>query len=268
MDPLALDDATMRRYGHAAVDLLVDEMLDTSGPVLRRATPAEMELRLGAEPPEAGADFGALLEQLRRDVLPFAGRAAHPGFFAFVPGCATWPGVLGDLIAGALQHPRRQLDDRRRAEPARARGARLVQATGSAMPPDAGGLLVSGGSAANLTALACARERLVGAMRDDLVVYVADQAHSSIARAARVLGFRPEQTRVLPVDADFRLVPRLLAGTIDADLRGGSPPAVRGGERRRDEHRRGRPAGRARRDLPRRAASGCTSTPPTAGSPS
>ena len=225
MDPLGLDDATMRRYGHAVVDMLVDELLDGSAPVLRRATPAEMELRLGAEPPEAGEEFGALLEHLRRDVLPFAGRPAHPGFFAFVPGCPTWPGVLGDLIAGALNiHAGNWMTA---AGPSRLE----IEVLGwfkrwLGLPPDAGGLLVSGGSAANLTALACAREHKVGAMRDDLVVYVADQAHSSIARAARVLGFRPEQTRVLPVDADFRLIPRLVAGAIDADVRAGRTPLL------------------------------------------
>ena len=62
-------------------------------------------------------------------------------------------------------------------------------------PASAGGSLVNGGSAANLTALACAREALVGSMRDDLVVYASDQAHYSLGRAARTLGFRPDQVR-------------------------------------------------------------------------
>ena len=59
---------------------------------------------------------------------------------------------------------------------------------------------MSGGSAANLTAMACAREALVGAMSGELVAYVSEQGHSSLARAARVLGFGPQQVRVLPVD--------------------------------------------------------------------
>lgn len=224
-DPLALDAGTMRRLGHEVVDMVVDEMLDRSAPVLRRATPAEMERRLGGRPPEAGEDFTALLAQLRRDVLPFMGRSSHPGFFAFVPGSPTWPGVLGDMIAGALNiHGGSWMTA---AGPSRLE----IEVLGwfkewIGYPPEAGGILVSGGSAANLTALACARERLVGAMRDDLVLYVADQAHSSLARAGRVLGFRPEQTRVLPVDRDFRMIPRLLAGAIDADLRAGRRPLL------------------------------------------
>lgn len=49
-------------------------------------------------------------------------------------------------------------------------------------PAGAAGVLVSGGSAANMTALACAREALLGAMSEQMVAYVSDQAHSSMAR--------------------------------------------------------------------------------------
>jgi aromatic-L-amino-acid decarboxylase len=85
-------------------------------------------------------------------------------------------------------------------------------------------VLVSGGSAANLTALACAREVLLGAMSGQVVGYLSDQAHSSMARAARVLGFRPNQMRVLPVDDSYRMRPEALAAAMDADLRAGRRP--------------------------------------------
>jgi aromatic-L-amino-acid/L-tryptophan decarboxylase len=85
-------------------------------------------------------------------------------------------------------------------------------------------VLVSGGSAANLTALACAREALLGAMSDQVVAYLSDQAHSSMARAARVLGFRPNQVRVLPVDDGYRMRPEALAAAMAADLRAGRRP--------------------------------------------
>jgi aromatic-L-amino-acid decarboxylase len=85
-------------------------------------------------------------------------------------------------------------------------------------PDAAAGILLSGGSAANMTALACARETLLGPMNDRVVAYVSDQAHSSLARAARLLGFRPDQLRVLPAGADLRLDPATLADAITADL--------------------------------------------------
>jgi len=85
-------------------------------------------------------------------------------------------------------------------------------------------VLVGGGSAANLTALACAREALAGPMSDDLIAYCSHQAHSSIARAARVLGFRPDQVRVLPTDDRFRKRPDALAATMAADVAAGRRP--------------------------------------------
>jgi glutamate/tyrosine decarboxylase-like PLP-dependent enzyme len=222
---LAMDPEEMRRLGYRTIDALVDELVDRDAPVVRRATAAELERRLAGPPPEEPEGFELQLERLRDDVLPFMARSFHPGFFAFVPSSGTWPGALGDLIASALNvHA----------------GAWLVGAGPSrlevtvidwfkdwlGLPASAGGTLVSGGSVANMTALACARERMVGAMRDDLVVYVADQAHSSVPRAARVLGFRPEQVRVLPVDAGFRLAPRTLKAALDADVRAGRRPLL------------------------------------------
>ena len=83
---------------------------------------------------------------------------------------------------------------------------------------------MSGGSAANMTALACAREALLGPMTDRVVAYVSDQAHSSLARAARLLGFRPDQLRVLPADDRPRLRPEALARAIEADVAAGRAP--------------------------------------------
>lgn len=93
-------------------------------------------------------------------------------------------------------------------------------------PPQAAGILVSGGSAANITALACAREALVGAGSERAVAYVADQTHSSVARAARLIGFRPDQLRVLPTDESHRLRVDALAGAVQADMLAGLHPLI------------------------------------------
>src|SRR3954469_13954431 len=75
-----------------------------------------------------------------------------------------------------------------------------------------------------MPALACARETRVGPMNDRVVAYASDQAHSSVARAARLLGFRPDQLRVLPAGSDLRLSPRTLAHAIEADAAAGRAP--------------------------------------------
>ena len=264
-DPLALDAETMRRLGYRAVDMLVDRLTDPSIPPLRRATPDEMAARLSGPPPDEPQDFDEILRRLDEDVLPFMSKGDHPGFFAFVPFAGTWPGALGDLIASATN----------------VYAGSWMEAAGPSQlelevlgwfkdwvgyPAEAAGILVSGGSAANLTALACAREALVGPMSDDLVVYVSDQAHSSVARAARILGFRQSQVRVIPSDdraADARRPARVGDGRRPPRR---PPAALRVRERRRDEQRRGRPAAGARRALPRARTSGSTSTRRTAAS--
>jgi aromatic-L-amino-acid decarboxylase len=229
-DPLALDAETMRELGYRTVDLLV-ERLQRDGPPLRRATPAEMRARLHGPPPEQPEPFEEILAGLDRDVLPFASRDGHPGFFGFVPFAGTWPGALGDLIASACN-----LYAGSWMESAGASQVEL-EVLGwfkrwIGYPETAAGSLVGGGSAANMTALACAREAFAGPMREDLVLYVSDQAHSSIARAARMLGFRPEQVRVLPSDDAFRLSPQTLLAAVEADLARGQTPfcvAAQGG---------------------------------------
>ncbi len=177
------------------------------------------------DPPEGPAPFERILSDLERDVLPYVARIGHPGYLAFIPGEGTWPGALGDLIASALN-----VDT-----------CWWLGASGPTMlelvvldwirqwigyPPGASGVLVSGGSAANLTALACARESRIGAMDERSILYLSDQSHSSLARAARALGFRPDQVRVIPTDRDARMRPEALRAAISADLEAGLAPLV------------------------------------------
>jgi aromatic-L-amino-acid/L-tryptophan decarboxylase len=223
-DPLALDATRMREMGYAVIDLLVDRaMALADGPVLRTASPDELRGRLAETPPRSGRDFASLLERLDRDVLPFMGHFDHPRFFGYIPGAGTWPAALGDLIAAATN-----IDSGAWRESA---GPSQLELTvldwfreWIGYPTMAAGVLVSGGSAANLTAIACAREALIGPMSARIVAYASDQTHSSVARAARHLGFRPDQIRVLPTDRDFRVRPVDLSAAMDADLAVGRIP--------------------------------------------
>ncbi len=223
-DPLAVDAEQMRRMGYAVVDLLVRRIGDlASGPVLRTATRAAMEARIDEPAPTGPRDFDELLDRLDRDVLPFVGHFDHPRFFGYIPGAGTWPAALGELIAAASN-----IDSGAWRESA---GPSQLELTvldwfrdWIGYPHDAAGVLVSGGSAANLTAIACAREAIVGPMSPRIVAYASDQTHSSLARAARHLGFRPDQLRVLPTDDHFRLRVDDLAAAIDADGLAGRLP--------------------------------------------
>jgi aromatic-L-amino-acid decarboxylase len=223
-DRLALPAEEMRRIGYATVDALV-ELAGSRPPVLRTATPAEMRDRLGGPPPEVGRGYDEVLATMLRDVLPYRSTIWHPGYFAYIPGSTTWPGVMGDLLASAAN-----LDVGNWLESAGPSQVELEvlgwMRDWIGFPSEAGGVLVSGGSAANLTALACARELRLGAMDGRAVAYCSDQSHSSVARAARTLGFRPEQLRVLPTDDVYRMRVDALEAAVDADVREGRIPLV------------------------------------------
>src|SRR5205807_3101632 len=221
--PLSVDAETMRRLGYRTVDMLVDRLAGDPGPVVRAGDPVQLRDALSMPPPEQAVPFDAILEQLERDVLPFVARIGHPGYLAFIPGEGTWPGALGDLIASALN-----ID---RCWWLGASGASRLEVVvlgwlrqWVGYPDEAAGVLVSGGSAANLTALACAREARLGVMSETAVVYMSDQTHSSMARAARALGFRPDQVRVIPTDGRQRLQVDALRAAIAADEAGGRKP--------------------------------------------
>jgi aromatic-L-amino-acid/L-tryptophan decarboxylase len=212
----------MREIGYATVDALVDRVLQQK-PISREAAGEALEARLGDAPPEAPTDYMNVLGAFMSDVEPYRARTGAGGYLAFIPAYATWPGALADLLASALN-----LDTcwwRGGAGPSHVEVTVLrwfMQWIG--YPPSADGVLTSGGSAANMTALACAREHLAGPMRDDLTVYVSDQSHSSVARACRALGFRPERLRVLPVDDRFRLRVDVLEHALEQDRRSGLVP--------------------------------------------
>lgn len=224
-DPLGLTSEQIRALGYRVVDLLADQLTDRSLPAMRRADPDDLRTRLGGPPPEHPREWEAVLAQTAEDVLAPMSRLAHPGYFAFIPASSTFPGALGDLIASALD-----IDVGSWMSAAGPSQLELVVLDWFkhwiGYPAEAAGLLVSGGSAANITALACARESLVGSMSQEIVLYASDQSHSSIARAARLLGFRPDQVRLLPTDRHHRLRIDALDGAIDADAAEGRTPLI------------------------------------------
>ncbi len=223
-DALELDPERMRELGYRVIDLLVDRAagLDQSR-VWRGASRAEMESRLREPPPEGATPFEELLARLEKDVLPFSGQHDHPRFFGYIPSSPTWPGVLGDLLASGTN-----IFAGTWLQSAGASTVELVvidwfrQWLG--LGGQASGILLPGGSLANLTAIACARETQAGGRADNAIVYVTPQGHSSVTRALRVLGFRREQVRSVAVDERLRMRPDALAAAIENDVRAGRRP--------------------------------------------
>jgi glutamate/tyrosine decarboxylase-like PLP-dependent enzyme len=219
---LRLDADEMRRTGYAVVDLLVEALSEPGAPV-RRLRASELDPELAAPPPDAPRPAAEILAHVRDGLIPATARGDHPGFFGFIPYCGTWPGALADFVASALN-----IDASTWMIGAGATTVELgllrwlCDVVG--YPPGAGGLFVSGGSTANLSALAVARDHVAGAMSERLVLYVSDQCHSSVTRAARTLGFRADRVRLVATDAASRLRLDDLAGAIERDERAGRVP--------------------------------------------
>jgi glutamate/tyrosine decarboxylase-like PLP-dependent enzyme len=220
LDP---DPEAMRRIGRAAVAMnhAHIERLPRA-PVSPRYTSAELYAVVYEPLPLAGAGIEASLERFFDHLLPRCTLVNHPRFFAYIPGPGSWAGAVAEFAAAATNlFVGTWLGGAAMAQLEVQVLDWLRQALG--LRAGVSGVLTSGGSVANLSALAAAAER-APAERGRAVVYIGDETHYSMAKAARVLGFGPDQVRRLPVGDDLRLSPAALAEAVAADRRAGRRP--------------------------------------------
>lgn len=213
-DGLGLETERFRQLAHQLVDRVADHWaaLD-DGPALREARAPDLS-SLGGPPPSHPHDVEELLEELLGAALENMQHAAHPRFFARVPSPASYTGILGDWLSTGFNTIAASWTGG--AGPS---AVELVvidwMAQLMGLPPGTEGVLASGGSLGNTTALAAARHAGF-----DGAVYVSDQTHASILRALRILGFGPDQVRVVPADDAFRWDARTVAGALRPSDRG------------------------------------------------
>ena len=173
--------------------------------------------------PESGRPYGEILDLLFERVVPKGFNTAGPGYLAYIPGGGIVHSAVADFIADAV--------NRYVGVFAAAPGLAQIEANVVrwfcdivGYPATAGGILTSGGSLANFSALVTARRTL---LPDDFlsgVLYASDQVHHSVAKAAILAGFPEENVRLVPSDGDFRIRVDLLAEAIAVDRRGGLRP--------------------------------------------
>jgi aromatic-L-amino-acid decarboxylase len=216
----------LRGAGQQVMGAMLDDFLRLGDAGIgHTATRTEMERLLREPPPEAGIDFAALLAEFRAKVLHHAYRPNHPRFLAFIPSAPTFVSILGDCLASSANLFAGVWKEA--AGPAQVEIVVLDWfKEWLGYPPDAAGLLTSGGSEANLTALVVAREKIPHADRSRLVLYASEQRHWSIDRAAKIIGLAPEQIRPLACDADYRLRVDAVRAAVAEDERAGRLPWV------------------------------------------
>ena len=147
----------------------------------------------------------------------------HPRFFSFIPGPANFISVLADTMAAGYN----VFAGHWRAGSV----PTLIEMTVidwlrqlMGFPETAGGIFVSGGSMANLTALAAARTLKLGEDFSKGTIYYSAQTHASLAKGLRILGFRRSQLRPIPVDGQFCIDLPKLKVAIQTDLEEGLRP--------------------------------------------
>jgi aromatic-L-amino-acid/L-tryptophan decarboxylase len=218
-----------RAAAHQAVDWIADYLRDIRDlPVLPDVQPGELIDKLPARGPEQGESLDAILADFRNLIVPGITHWNHPCFFAYFSISASGPGILGEMLAAALNVNHMLW----KTSPA---ATELEQVTLGwlrqwlGLPDDFFGIIHDTASTGSLHAILAARElaapevRLTGE-HPRLVLYASEHAHSSIDRGALAAGIGLENIRHVASDEEFRMRPDALAAMIEADLAAGRKP--------------------------------------------
>jgi len=197
-DRLSLDAETMRALGYRVVDRLVERWAGLAeAPIPPQERRSTVLGRLAEPLPRGGRPPAAVFERAFREVLAAAAPTGHPRFFGFIPSPSNFVAVLADALAAGFNPFLGNYME--------APGPHVLEEVtlgwlreACGLPEGAGGLFTSGGSMANLTGLAAAREA-----RGPGRVYVSSQTHASVAKAVKLLGLG--EPVVIEADERFRM---------------------------------------------------------------
>ncbi|PYJ26746.1 MAG: pyridoxal-dependent decarboxylase [Verrucomicrobia bacterium] len=213
----------IRDWGNSAIQLITEYLGGLRDrAVYRHMFSRRIRDRLDTALPRKGTDFDSLLKVFREDIIPFSRQNAHPRMFGYVQSPGISLAAFADLLASTLNANLTVW----RSAPAPVELERLTidwvrQILG--FNAEAGGLFVSGGSMANLAAIAAAREAK-GDSPGRLRIYASSETHFSIAKAAALLGIGRENVCHVAVDEHFKIRTKELIAKITADLEAGYVP--------------------------------------------
>lgn len=207
----------------AAVHSIVDHLATAGDQV-----PLPSEIAFTYRPiPDQPGHIATLMESLK-EAMAGAMNPAHPGYLGHMDPMPTTASILGDWVTAALNNNMlsvemspllSRLEPQLMAEIARFFG----------LGDRAGGLLVSGGTLANLQALTVARNVKLGSLNTGLagqsapVIFASELAHTSIQKAAMVLGLGLDGVVLVP-SYRGRMVVDALETCIQQALQEGKQP--------------------------------------------
>jgi aromatic-L-amino-acid decarboxylase len=228
LDPEDWDE--LRALGHRMVDDLLDYLRTVRERPVWRPIPPELRARFRVPVPRAPEGAERAYQDFRDHVLPHPMGNIHPRFWGWVIGTGTPLGALAEMLAAGMNpnmgggdHVPNQVE------------AQVLDWCKEMLgyPLAASGLLVSGGSMANLVGLAVARHARAGfdvrqkGVRDaagPLTVYGSVETHSSVRKAVELLGLGGEALRLAPVTDEFEIDLAALERMIAEDRLAGCRP--------------------------------------------
>jgi aromatic-L-amino-acid decarboxylase len=229
-----LDPAQFKEEAHQAADWIAEylEKMDRYS-VLALTKPGEIKSRLPQAPPEKPESLHDIMNDFHSVILPGITHWNHPRFFAYFSTTSPYAGIIGEMLCSALNVNAMLW----RTSPSATELEELTtdwlrQMIG--LPAQFEGVINDTASVGTLCAMAAAREsaglriREKGtAGRSDLPklrVYASEEAHSSIEKAAIVLGLGQEGLRKIPTDEAFRMNYDALTKAVEQDLNAGVKP--------------------------------------------
>lgn len=200
---IELSREEMRALGYRVIDILVEHFATLHDqPVGAKAVPQEIYAKLSEPPPEHGMPYEPILEQLQRDVFSSTLHVNHPRFFAFVPGPGNYAGVMAEALAAGYNVFAGTWMGGSAAEAVETVTIDwLRQLCG--FEETCRGLFVSGGTIANLTALAVARHVTLDDRLDGAVVYLSTRPIRHLKRRCASSAFCPIRSGAFPAMTNF-----------------------------------------------------------------
>jgi aromatic-L-amino-acid decarboxylase len=209
--------------GQAAIDYAVGFIggLDDA-PASHLEGALEKALTLRATPPEEGGSFDDAFAEFR-EAAARAYETAGPGYLPYVPGGGLFTSALAQFIVMTAN----RFPNLWEVAPGLAQIEQNVVrwlCDLFSYPPEARGILTTGGSMANLSAIVTARHVKLGEDFADGTYYVSEQTHASVTKAAAIAGLPRRALRLVPVDAELRMDADELARMVKQDRADGLRP--------------------------------------------
>ena len=209
--------------GGAALDYVIDFVHGLDEAPARNVEGAlQAALELKASPPEEGGSFDEAFADFR-DAAARAFETAGPGYLPYIPGGGMFASSLAQFLVMTVN----RFPNLWEVAPG------LVQIEQNVVrwlcdlfdyPDEARGILTTGGSIANLSAVVTARHVKLGEDFADGTYYLSEQAHASVPKAAAIAGMPRRAMRLVPVDAELRMDPDALKAMVAEDRIAGRRP--------------------------------------------